>query len=78
MIMVIVLAALGTILYIIAPRITANAINALQNGIMRGKLDMEYIIKTLIIVAAIYVLSSLLNFLSYFCRREFPKEWCIE
>ncbi|HHT83545.1 MAG: ABC transporter ATP-binding protein [Christensenellales bacterium] len=66
LIMVIVLAALGTILYIIAPRITANAINALQNGIMRGKLDMEYIIKTLIIVAAIYVLSSLLNFLSYF------------
>lgn len=63
---VIILAIIGTVFSIIAPKITASATNALQDGIMRGRLDKEYIIRVLIIVICVYVLSSFFNFLSHF------------
>jgi ATP-binding cassette subfamily B protein len=63
---VILLAAIGTVMTIIAPKILGKATNALQTGIMRGALDLDYIIKVLIVVTALYVTSSLFQFLSHF------------
>lgn len=65
-VIVILLAAVGTVLNIMAPKITANATNALQSGIMRGRINVDYIVQTLIIVVAIYVAAALFNFLSHF------------
>ncbi len=65
-IVVIILAAFGTVLNILAPKITAMATNALQKGIMQGKVDVEYIVKVLIFVIAVYVLSAFFSFLSHF------------
>lgn len=64
--MVILLAAIGTVFNIITPKILSKATNALQTGIMRGSLDMQYITKILLIVVSFYVLSSLFNFVSQF------------
>lgn len=63
---VIALAAIGTVLNILAPKITAKATNALQNGIMRGKIDIAYIVNVLVVVVAVYVSSALFSFISHF------------
>lgn len=63
---VIVLAAIGTVFSILGPKILSRATNALQTGIMRGSLDLDYIIKVLIFVVSIYVASSLFQFVAHF------------
>ena len=65
-ILVIIFAALGTAFNIASPKVLANATNALQTGIMKGNLDYDYIIKIIIIVAAMYTISALLSFVSQF------------
>ena len=66
LIMVFILAIIGTVFAIIAPKVLANATNALQIGIMNGMLDMEYIYKIIYIVVAMYLLSAIFSFLSFF------------
>jgi ATP-binding cassette subfamily B protein len=65
-IIVIVLAGIATVFNIISPRILANATNAIQAGIMKGKLDRQYIVTVLVLVSALYVSSALFHFLSHF------------
>lgn len=66
LIIVIVLAAIGTVFNIISPKVLSRATNALQRGIIQGSLDMTYIVNILLLVVSFYVLSSLFSFLSQF------------
>ncbi|MDD4316348.1 MAG: ABC transporter ATP-binding protein, partial [Clostridia bacterium] len=63
---VIALAAIGTVFSILSPKILSRATNALQTGIMRGSLDLDYIVKVLVFVVALYVMSSLFQFIAHF------------
>lgn len=64
-IVVLVIASLGAVANIVAPKISAKAINALQEGIMRGSVDMTYIIQIVAVTAALYVMSALFEFTAY-------------
>lgn len=66
LLIVLLLAIIGTGFTIATPKVLANATNALQTGIMIGSLDMGYIMTIIIIVIVMYVIASIFSFISQF------------
>ncbi|MGI6701072.1 MAG: ABC transporter ATP-binding protein [Christensenellales bacterium] len=66
LIIVLLLAVIGTGFTIATPKVLAKATNALQTGIMKGSIDMEYIVKIIITVIIMYILAAVFSFISLF------------
>ncbi len=65
-IIMIILAVVATLFNIFNPKILARATNALQSGIMRGSIDLDYIIKIIVTVLCLYVVMAIFHFVSGF------------
>lgn len=60
------IAIISTVMTLSAPKILAKGINAIQEGIMMGSLDIPYIVKIIIINILLYFGAGLFLFFAYF------------
>lgn len=65
-ILMILLAVIATVFEIINPKILAKATNALQTGVMRGSIDLDYIVRIILIVLGFYILMAIFHLVSGF------------
>lgn len=65
-IVMIILAIIATLFNIFNPKILARATNALQTGIMIGRIDLDYIVKIILIVLSMYILMAIFSLISGF------------
>ncbi|NCA68004.1 MAG: ABC transporter ATP-binding protein, partial [Clostridia bacterium] len=65
-IFMIVLAVIATLFNIFNPKILAKATNALQTGIMRGSINLDYIVKIILTVLSLYIVMACFHFFSGF------------
>lgn len=63
---IVILSAISTAFAILGPKWLGNITNELQRGIKTGSLDMNYIIKTAILVGSLYLISAILGMVSNF------------
>ena len=66
LLVVLILAIIGTVFTILTPKILGRATNSLQEGIMVGSIDLDYIYKIIFIVIGMYVLAAIFSFISRF------------